>query len=199
MAPSPLQPRVAALVLIAPLPLLAGHPRGAKERVVPPRLVTPCHRCGVPHPPYCYSLQPYSTAARAALGCPSCYPRSHGDRAVCPKSTARAGPPPPSTSGNPAEGLRTPSGPSQTGWPRRGHRIPILGRTPTHPARVWWAASRASPFSPSAGGSCRAWEPWHPPRPRSGRSTQVRSLRAAPLTVVRGAGGAPYTTKVGGC
>ena len=94
MAPSPLQPGVAALVLIAPLPLLAGHPRGAKERVVPPRLVTPCHRCGVPHPPYCYSLQPYSTAARAALGCPSCYPRSHGDRAVCPKSTARAGPPP---------------------------------------------------------------------------------------------------------
>ena len=162
-----------------------------------PALVTPCHRCGVPHPPYCYSLQPYSTAARAALGCPSCYPRSHGDRAVCPKSTARAGPPPIHE--------RQPSrGPANAFWALPDGVAaarppdPILGRTPTHPARVWWAASRASPFSPSAGGSFRAWEPWHPPRPHSGRSMQVRSLWEAPLTMVRGAGGAPYTPRVGG-
>ena len=89
-----------------------------------PALVTPCHRCGVPHPPYCYSLQPYSTAARAALGCPSCYPCSHGDRAVCPKSTARAAPPHPRAATQPRACERL------LGPPRRGGRGEATGSHP---------------------------------------------------------------------
>ena len=163
-----------------------------------PALLTPCHRCGVPHPSCCYSPQPYSTASRAALGCPSRYPRSHDDDgAVCAGSTARARLPPIHE--------RQPSrGPAHAFWALPDGVAamrppdPHLGRTAVHPTRACSAAARASPFSPSAGGSFRAWEPWHRPRPRGGRSTQVRSLRAAPLTVVGGAGGAPYTPRVGG-